>query len=158
MPSEAIAPIEEAEDAREGLLEAIDEDMELLGELEGPDDFEEDDDQVAYVQMEGVLSDGFGPIALKAMRDTRLNVTAKGIYAYMVALTGGGQAVLPGWERVLEELGISKSTYYRHRRSLVDLGYVKISRENGNPATGQLPKTTFVICQEVAYPTTGEKK
>ena len=71
-----------------------------------------------FIQTNGIMSQGHGVLAKKVMRDKRLSIEAKAIYSYMVTFAGSGNSDLPSVELQLIELGISKSTYYKHRKQL----------------------------------------
>ena len=62
------------------------------------------------------------------MRDTRLTVEAKAIYAYMSSFAGSGLSAFPTIELQLHELGMGAKRYYKHRKLLEDLGYITIKQ------------------------------
>ena len=60
------------------------------------------------------------------MQDKRLSATAKAIFAYLSSYAGAGTVSFPSRTRILKELGISESTYYKHFRQLIDCGYLNV--------------------------------
>ena len=81
-----------------------------------------------FIQINGIMSQGYGVLAKKVMRDKRLSIEAKAIYSYMVTFAGSGNSAFPSVELQLIELGISKSRYYKHRKQLEDLGLITIKQ------------------------------
>ncbi len=74
----------------------------------------------------GIRSKGYGMIYKAVMQDKRLSVTAKAIFAYLSSYAGAGTVSFPSRTRILKELGISESTYYKHFRQLIDCGYLTV--------------------------------
>ena len=68
------------------------------------------------------------------MLDTRLSIEAKAVYAYFCAFSGSGTTAFPGRERILDDLSMSKDSYYRHYRQLTDGGYISVSHEKDKKA------------------------
>ena len=89
-----------------------------------------------FIQVNGIMSQGYGFSPKAVMRDTRLTVEAKAIYAYMSSFAGAGLTAFPTIELQLHELGMGAKRYYKHRRLLEDLGYItikqtRIKKDNG---------------------------
>lgn len=78
---------------------------------------------------EGVFEKGYGMIAKSVMRDKKLSIEAKGIYAYLVSFSGAGLSSFPSTELIISELNISHRRYLSHRKQLVENGYISISRK-----------------------------
>ena len=76
----------------------------------------------------GIRSKGYGMIYKAVMQDKRLSVTAKAIFAYLSSYAGAGTVSFPSRTRILKELGISESTYYKHFRQLIDCGYLTVAQ------------------------------
>ena len=74
----------------------------------------------------GIRSKGYGLIYKAVMQDKRLSATAKAIFAYLSSYAGAGTVSFPSRTRILKELGISESTYYKHFRQLIDCGYLNV--------------------------------
>lgn len=74
-----------------------------------------------------LMERGFGIVSAKATEDTRLSSSAKGVYAYFCAHAGAGTHVLfPSVDTICAHLAMSRNTYYRHRRTLVECGYISV--------------------------------
>lgn len=79
-------------------------------------------------KLEGVMSKGYGIIPKLIMKDKDLSIEAKSIYAYLVSYTGSGTTAYPSVSLMCSDLGISKDRFYRHRKKLVEKGYIKIEQ------------------------------
>ena len=73
-----------------------------------------------------IFEEGYGQISKKAMKDKRLSIEAKAIYAYLCSYCGGGNTAYPTRDRICQELNISVNRYYRHMEQLTEIGYIKI--------------------------------
>lgn len=87
------------------------------------------------LKVEGVKSKGFGIIPKLAMQDERLTIEAKAIYSYFCSFAGSGTTAFPGREKIILDLGISKSRYYKHFNLLVDCGYINVTQQKGSQGT-----------------------
>jgi hypothetical protein len=70
------------------------------------------------------------------MTNPRLNIKAKGIYAYFCVWTGSGNSAFPSKENILKYLGISHNTYQRYYKQLIDINYITVlqRRDSGRMA------------------------
>lgn len=85
--------------------------------------------QVADIlRVEGIMAQGYGLNPKIVMRDKRLTTTAKAIYAYISSFAGAGKQAFPNRDMMIEELQISKDTYYKHLKYLIDADYIRIER------------------------------
>ena len=75
---------------------------------------------------------GYGLIPKQVMQDRRLSVEAKAIYAYFCSYAGAGETAFPGVEKILYDLGIGRTRYYKHLDSLKELGYLQVKQEHGD--------------------------
>ncbi|AQW28516.1 TPA: helix-turn-helix domain-containing protein [Clostridium perfringens] len=91
-----------------------------------------------FIQVNGIMSQGYGFSPKAVMRDTRLTIEAKAIYSYMSSFAGSGLTAFPTIELQLHELGISKSRYYKHRKLLEDLGYITIKQTRVKGTNGKV--------------------
>lgn len=88
----------------------------------------------SVIQFRGtVYENGYGLIAQKVMRDKDLTPVAKSIYAYICSFAGvdkeGNRSAFPGVTLMMRELGIkTDDTYYKHRKILIDKGYITIEK------------------------------
>lgn len=73
-----------------------------------------------------VLSQGYGIIPKKAMRDKRLKPEAKAIYAYLCSFAGNDKIAYPSVSLMCDELGMGRDRFYKYRSQLEDMGYVEV--------------------------------
>lgn len=78
------------------------------------------------VKMQGIFEQGYGTIAKKPMKDKKLNVISKAIYAYICSYTGKGEDAFPSQKLICNDLGISKDTLAKYMKELKDSGYVTV--------------------------------
>lgn len=83
------------------------------------------------LQVDGLLSMGYGIIPKKAMRDSRLTPEAKAIYAYLCSFAGSGNTAFPSVALMCSEIGMSEDRFYKHRKLLVQYGYIAFSQIRG---------------------------
>ena len=96
----------------------------------------------------GIFADGYGFVPKMMMRDKRLSVEAKAIYSYLSSFAGAGMTSFPSVELIIEELGMSEKRFYKHRKLLVDCGYVSVKQEKtGN----KFAKNVYVINTNLPY-------
>lgn len=95
------------------------------------------------LQLSNVLSEGYGIIPKKLMKDKELTIEAKAIYAFLASYTGKGDTSFPSLGLITSSLGISRQRYNKHRELLVDKGYIEIKRVRDK--TGKLGKNIFKI-------------
>jgi DnaD/phage-associated family protein len=74
-----------------------------------------------------VADEGYGMIFKKPLKDKRLSIEAKAIYAFICSYTGAGQTAFPGVQLMLDCLGVSKKRFYKYRKQLIDLGYITVT-------------------------------
>ncbi|WP_439444102.1 helix-turn-helix domain-containing protein [Listeria aquatica] len=101
-------------------------------------------DQVFY---EGIYKQGFGMIAKAVMRDQELSIEAKAIYSYLCSFAGAGQTAFPSVELILAELNISRERFYKHRKLLIEKGYIKVTQMKNEK--GQQQQNIYHILNEV---------
>ncbi|MDT2850191.1 helix-turn-helix domain-containing protein [Vagococcus carniphilus] len=77
--------------------------------------------------VEGINSQGYGIMPKMIMQDKRLTIESKAIYAYLVSYAGAGTSAFPGLKRILSDLCISENRFYRHRKLLIDCGYISVN-------------------------------
>lgn len=83
------------------------------------------------LELDGLLSMGYGIIPKKAMRDARLTPEAKAIYAYLCSFAGSGNTAFPSVDLMCAEIGMSEDRFYRHRKLLVQYGYIAFRQIRG---------------------------
>lgn len=112
------------------------------------------------LRMEGIMVKGYGCVAKFAMQDSALDLTAKGLYAYLCSLTGGGTTTWPLRENMLRILKIGKTAYYSALKQLTDSGYITISKKR---ISGQWDRNIYTIVSNpkrftATLPTEGESQ
>lgn len=81
------------------------------------------------LKLEGVFSKGYGIVPKLVMKDEDLSIEAKAIYAYLCSYAGAGKTAFPSVDLICNNLGISENRFYKHRKPLVDKGYINVDRE-----------------------------
>lgn len=81
------------------------------------------------LRFEGIYENGYGLISKNFMKDTRLTIEAKSIYAYLCTYCGGGTTAFPSVSLQCSDLCISENRYYKHRKLLEEFGYIKIEQQ-----------------------------
>lgn len=102
------------------------------------------------LQVEGINSKGFGTIPKLLMQDKRISAEAKAIYAYFCSFCGGGLTAFPRRTKIITDLGMSKTTYYKHFAQLKDYGYIRVEQERDN--TGRYVRSLYTLVQIVPCP------
>ncbi len=77
------------------------------------------------IELSGIFSEGYGIIPKKLMRSNKLDIYEKAILAYMLSFTGGGNECFPSYEKMADELGISKSTLSIKLKHIINNGFIK---------------------------------
>lgn len=78
------------------------------------------------LRVKGILAMGFGVVPKSVMLDDRLTIEAKAIYNYFSSYAGGGDTAFPSVSKVIHDLKVSKTRYYKHFKLLVDYGYITV--------------------------------
>lgn len=76
--------------------------------------------------VEGINSAGFGIIPKLVMQDRGLTVAAKAIYAYFIIVSGKNNKCSPSRNKICSDLGISKDTFSKHLKDLLNCGYLSV--------------------------------
>lgn len=97
----------------------------------------------SFIVAGGVFADGYGFIPKSLMRDSRLTIEAKAIYAYLSSFAGSGMQSFPSVELMVKELGISRPRLYKHREQLIELGYISIQQSKDKES--KFSKNIYVI-------------
>ena len=90
-----------------------------------------------------VMSQGYGIIPKKVMRDKRLKPEAKAIYAYLCSFAGNDNVAYPSVSLMCEELCMSIERFYKYRKQLEEFGYLEVSRLKGSE--GKFEKNVYVL-------------
>lgn len=110
-----------------------------------------------FIQVNGIMSQGYGFSPKAVMRDTRLTIEAKAIYCYMSSFAGAGLSSFPTIELQLHELGIGERRYYKHRKLLEDLGYITIKQTRIKLESGKVVNDKNIYTLE-QFPTPKPKE
>lgn len=104
------------------------------------------------IKLEGILSKGYGIIPKLVAQDTKLTAEAKAIYSYLCSYAGSGQTAFPSVSLMVHHLDMSENRFYKHRKYLIDRGYVSIERvrtDNG------FSKNIYTLNQSVSLQNEG---
>ena len=80
------------------------------------------------LKFDKVESKGYGVIYKLPMLDTELDVVAKAFYAYICSYAGAGDTAFPGMDKICHDLGVSRQRLERHRKALIEKGYITIKQ------------------------------
>lgn len=83
------------------------------------------------IKLEGVLSEGYGFSPKKVMRDQRLSIEGKGLYAYFASFVGAGESAFPSVSTICKDLKISEKRFRKHRKDLEKCEYINVSQIRG---------------------------
>ncbi len=92
------------------------------------------------IRYEGVDCKGFGIITKLVMTDTDIAIGSKALYSYLCSYAGSDNAAFPKRDKILHDLNMCKTAYYKHLQSLLDAGYIRIERGNTYPF-----RNTYII-------------
>jgi|SRR5690625_3287200 len=85
------------------------------------------------IQLAGtVYEEGYGMIAQKVMRDTRLHRNARLIYSYLCSFAGSSledRTAYPSAKLIQAELGMGEDTFYKYRKQLIEYGYITVQKQ-----------------------------
>lgn len=95
------------------------------------------------VSLTGVFRKGYGIVSKAVLHDLELTLESKAIYAYLCALAGSDGETFPFRDTILRELNLSKNTYYRHYRPLVEKGYLSVRRPEDKSAAN-----IYTLCHD----------
>ena len=107
------------------------------------------------LEVQGINAKGFGTIAKMVMLDQRLSIEAKAIYSYFCSYAGGGNSAFPSVSKIIYDLGVSKTRYYKHFKLLTECGYISVRRnkQEGNKFDNNIYTLNFnPVAQEVPCP------
>lgn len=99
------------------------------------------------VKMSGIMEQGYGISPKLVMRDKELSIEAKAIYAYMSSFAGNGASAFPKIETACKDLNVSKNRFLKHRKLLIERGYISIEKERKR---GKFENNIYIINQTVA--------
>lgn len=110
-------------------------------------------DERNLLQLDALLSHGYGLSPQLVMRSKGLSIEAKALYGYLSSFAGAGDTAFPSTSRILEELDISKNRFYKIRKELVSWGFISIettATSAGLRTVYTLPQNPIAIKTEIA--------
>ena len=109
------------------------------------------------IKLQGIMSEGYGVIPKKVMKDKDLTIEAKAIYAFMASFSGNGNTSYPSVEYITDFLDISRHRFNRHRKLLEEKGYISVSQERKKGSKFTHNVYTLEFIPQVQF-TTSEKR
>ena len=105
------------------------------------------------LNVKGVMSEGYGIIPKKVMKDEDLTIDAKAIYAFMASFAGAGNTSFPSVKFITDKLGISRQRFNKHRKLLEDKGYITIKKERKSDGSWESNVYTLETLPRLQNPT-----
>ena len=105
------------------------------------------------LNVKGVMSEGYGIIPKKVMKDEDLTIDAKAIYAFMASFSGAGNTSFPSVKFITDKLGISRQRFNKHRKLLEDKGYITIKKERKSDGSWESNVYTLETLPRLQNPT-----
>ena len=104
----------------------------------------------------GLKSAGYGMLPRMVMFDPRLDCTAKAIYAYLASYSGAGKVAFPKTDTVCWHLGLSRGTFFKYMKQLVETNYITREQRHIN---GRLASNNYRLndCPDEAAVQTGHR-
>lgn len=96
--------------------------------------------------VEGINSKGYGIIPKLVMQDRDLHPYAKTIYGYFKSFAGAGSSCFPSRDRICYDLVMSKDTYSKYLKQLVERGYISVRKERKE---GKFSSNTYIIHEQI---------
>lgn len=81
-----------------------------------------------HIVLDDLLSQGYGIIPKKVMRDQKLSAEAKAIYAYLCSFCGSGNTAFPSISLMCHDLNLGEDRFLKHRKQLIEYGYIQIKK------------------------------
>lgn len=85
---------------------------------------------------------GFGYVYQNVTRSKQLTAESKAIYAYLASFSGNSEMCYPSIQLMLNELGMSKTRFYKHMGLLIEKGIVTKQQEKQE---NRFCKNTYII-------------
>ena len=108
------------------------------------------------LQVEGINSKGFGIAPKLVMLDERLSIYSKAIYCYFSCYAGAGKIAFPRVAKIINDLKISKGTYYAHFNPLITFGFIKV--EQTRSSAGKHSHNIYTLMDIIPKPVNDENK
>ena len=107
------------------------------------------------IQVEGIYSKGFGLAPKLVMQDQRISAIGKAIYCYFCSYAGAGKIAFPKVSKVINDLQISKDTFYAHFKPLKKYGFIKVDQTR---VDGKHSHNVYTIMENVPVDDENENK
>ena len=85
----------------------------------------------------------FGVIPKMPMKDRKLSIQAKAIFAYLCAYAGNDGSAFPSTKLMEYELNISKNTLFKYLKELKIIGYVTVTKNK--TSTNQFQNNVYTL-------------
>ena len=95
-----------------------------------------------------VNSMGYGIVPKLVMKD-KIDIAAKGLYAYFCSYAGAGNTCFPPRDLICSDLGISKDRFTKLLKQLTDKGYIKIEQVKDG---GRFAHNVYTIVADTLSP------
>ena len=105
------------------------------------------------LQVEGVLSKGFGFAPKLVMQDQRLSAVGKAIYCYFCSYAGAGKIAFPRVSKIMADLKINRDTFYAHFKPLKTYGFIKVEQTR---VDGKHSHNVYTLMEQVPVCTVNE--
>jgi len=101
-------------------------------------------DTVYYerIRKDGIQSCCYGIIPQSVMLDAKIDITAKGIYAYLCSFSGNTNTAYPTVKNMCYHLHICENTYRKYMRQLIKSGYVRVIQHKDN---GRFSECEYIL-------------
>jgi hypothetical protein len=99
------------------------------------------------LQVQGRMSRGYGIIPKIPMQDNRLTIEAKAIYSYFCTYAGAGTTAFPSRSKILYDLQIGETRYYKHFKLLKQYGYIKV--EQNTDSAGKFRNNIYTLVEMI---------
>lgn len=84
----------------------------------------QDETNAVEIEAGSIYVDGFGMVASIVMRDKGISTAAKALYSYLMTFSNKTGEAWPTTSRILEEMNMSKPSFYKYRDELRDHGFI----------------------------------
>jgi len=98
------------------------------------------------LKVTGINSKGYGNIPKLVMQDRKLTPEAKCIYSYFASYAGSGNTAFPSVPKIIYDLCMSESRYYRHFKLLTEAGYISVEQVK---EVGRFSHNIYILNSEV---------
>lgn len=77
----------------------------------------------------GIYKEGYGVIPKSVMRNSKLSLSSKAVYAYICSFAGSGGNAFPSLDLICSELNISEKKMYKCRKELIDNNLITVEKK-----------------------------